>query len=287
MKKLLALLLALMMLFSVATVFAGCEDSGKKKSSSSKNDDDEDEDEDEDDEDEDEDKDNEDEDEDKDGEDEDDNKDGEDENNGDEDVDVTEPKATEPEPTEPEPTEPEPTEVESELLDAPYEVFDESLNNFVIGAQILSGSEYKYFEVGIQNISENEGILYYYDETEELMAYYCDGVLELYVYQDDAFVLDTATSDTDKMTKYQSMAYILSMFVDYPSLNGAGTKYELLGEEDDMAVYNVYDANGNLARVIYIDIATGICTYILDQNGNDIMWIEDVYEAIDFASYIQ
>ena len=49
MKQLLALLLALMMLFSVATVFAGCEDSGsKKKSSSSKKDDDDDEDEDED-----------------------------------------------------------------------------------------------------------------------------------------------------------------------------------------------------------------------------------------------
>lgn len=74
MKKLLALLLALMMLFSVATVFAGCEDSGKKKSSSSKkNDDDDDEDEDEDEDDEDEDKDGEDlNDEDKDGKDEDD-----------------------------------------------------------------------------------------------------------------------------------------------------------------------------------------------------------------------
>ena len=46
MKKLLALLLALMMLFSVATLFAGCDDSGKKKNSSSKRDDDEDDDED-------------------------------------------------------------------------------------------------------------------------------------------------------------------------------------------------------------------------------------------------
>lgn len=72
MKKLLALLLALMMLFSVATVFAGCEDSGKKKSSSSKKDDDDD------DEDEDEDKD----DEDKDDEDKDDDKDDENKDNG-------------------------------------------------------------------------------------------------------------------------------------------------------------------------------------------------------------
>lgn len=45
MKKLLCLLLALMMLFSVAALIAGCEDSGKKNTSSSKNDD-EDEDED-------------------------------------------------------------------------------------------------------------------------------------------------------------------------------------------------------------------------------------------------
>ena len=45
MKKILALLMALVMLFSVATLIAGCEDSGKKKNSSSKNDDDEDEDE--------------------------------------------------------------------------------------------------------------------------------------------------------------------------------------------------------------------------------------------------
>ena len=43
MKKLLALLLALAMLFSVASIFAGCEDSGKKKKSSSSRDDDEDE----------------------------------------------------------------------------------------------------------------------------------------------------------------------------------------------------------------------------------------------------
>lgn len=45
MKKLLCLLLALMMLFSVAAMIAGCEDSGKKNNASSKNDD-EDEDED-------------------------------------------------------------------------------------------------------------------------------------------------------------------------------------------------------------------------------------------------
>lgn len=48
MKKILCLLLALMMLFSVATLIAGCEDSKKEKNSSSKNDD-EDKDEDEDD----------------------------------------------------------------------------------------------------------------------------------------------------------------------------------------------------------------------------------------------
>ena len=48
MKKLLALFLALVMLFSVATLFAGCEeDGGKKKSSSQKQDDDEEEEEDE------------------------------------------------------------------------------------------------------------------------------------------------------------------------------------------------------------------------------------------------
>lgn len=52
MKKLIALLLALMMLFSVATVFAGCEDSGKKKKTSSRRDEDDDDDEDEDEEDE-------------------------------------------------------------------------------------------------------------------------------------------------------------------------------------------------------------------------------------------
>lgn len=83
-KKLMALLLAIMMLFSAATLLAGCEeDSGKKKkSSSSKKDEDEDEDEDEDKEDEDEDK----EDEDKDDEeDEDKNKDDEDEDKDEED----------------------------------------------------------------------------------------------------------------------------------------------------------------------------------------------------------
>ena len=39
MKKILCLLLALMMLFSVTTLLAGCDDSDKKKTSSSKNDD--------------------------------------------------------------------------------------------------------------------------------------------------------------------------------------------------------------------------------------------------------
>ena len=86
MKKLLALLLALMMLFSVATVFAGCEDSGKKKSSSSKNDDDEDEDEDEDKDNEDEDEDDKDKD-DEDKDDEDKDKDNEDEDDEDKDKD--------------------------------------------------------------------------------------------------------------------------------------------------------------------------------------------------------
>ena len=46
MNKLIAFLLALVMLFSVATVFAGCEDSSNKKTSSSKKHDDDDEDED-------------------------------------------------------------------------------------------------------------------------------------------------------------------------------------------------------------------------------------------------
>ena len=131
MKKILALLLTLMMLFSVATVFAGCDDSGSKKSSKSskKDDSDEDEDEDEDEDDsgedenenenknenEDEDKTNPDEDEDKTDPDED-----EDETEPDEDEDETEPEPTETEPepteTEPEPTEtdPEPTETEPE-----------------------------------------------------------------------------------------------------------------------------------------------------------------------------
>ena len=45
MKKIMALLLALMMLFSVATVFAGCEDSGKKKKTSSRRDEEDEEDE--------------------------------------------------------------------------------------------------------------------------------------------------------------------------------------------------------------------------------------------------
>ena len=46
-KKVLAFLLAMTMLFSVAAIFAGCEDSGKKKSSSSQKDDEDDEEEDE------------------------------------------------------------------------------------------------------------------------------------------------------------------------------------------------------------------------------------------------
>ena len=111
MKKLLAILLVIMMLFSVATVFAGC-DEGKSKSNKTQKDDDDDDDDDEDDED-----------------------DGDDGDKGTEDPDggettnpdgeptqpdatnpnatqpaVTEPAPTEPAPTEPEPTEPAPTE---------------------------------------------------------------------------------------------------------------------------------------------------------------------------------
>ena len=84
MKKIMALLLALMMLFSVATVFAGCEDSGKKKKTSSRRDEEDEDDEENDDE--------ENEDEDRDDEDE---EDGDDENE---------------DPTDPEPTETEPSE---------------------------------------------------------------------------------------------------------------------------------------------------------------------------------
>lgn len=84
MKKLIALLLVLTMLFSVATLFAGCEDDGGKKKSSSKHEDDED---DEDDEEE-----NEDADDDKDN--------GEDENNEDEDKNGKDNKQEE-KPTEP------------------------------------------------------------------------------------------------------------------------------------------------------------------------------------------
>lgn len=91
MKKLLALLLVIVMLFSVATVFAGCEDSGKKKKSSSSRDDDDEDDEDDEDE-----------------EDEDDKKDDE----------TTAPEG---DPTDPEPTDPEPTDPPVVL--SPYTIY--------------------------------------------------------------------------------------------------------------------------------------------------------------------
>ncbi len=94
MKQLLALLLALMMLFSVATVFAGCEDSGKKKKSSSSQDDDDDDEDDEDEED--------------------------DDKNDD---DVTDPDATDPDTTDPDVTDPEPTETEPPVIGTDYTIY--------------------------------------------------------------------------------------------------------------------------------------------------------------------
>ncbi len=139
MKKLLAILLVIMMLFSVATVFAGC-DEGKSKSNKTQKDDDDDDDDDNDDDD-----------------DEDDGDDGDD-GTTDPDGDVTEPdptepgatqpSATEPTPTEPAPTEPAPTEPAPTEPEPTEPIVPPVLENgFALGK--ISGSTYENTYTGI------------------------------------------------------------------------------------------------------------------------------------------
>ena len=293
MKKLLALLLALMMLFSVATVFAGCEDSGKKKSSSSSDDDDEDEEDEEDDEDEDEDKD-EDEDEDKDKEDDektgnDKPDDGKDYTEPDSDDEPTSGAVTRPlptEPIEPDPTEaPRPVEPDDEWLDSPYEDHDGDTDVYIC-AQILSGNEYQYFEIAKQKLGENEGFIYYCDETDEILLYIANNAIALYLPDDDGtFYVDTQTDTHTKMQMLENMSNIWKMFIDFDGMLGEDVRYLKIGEENDASGYEAYK-NGQLVRTFYIDIETGITMYIQDEYGNDMMWIEQAYLDFDLTRLI-
>lgn len=280
MKKLLALLLALMMLFSVATVFAGCEDSGKKKNSSSSKDDDEDE---EDEEDEDKDKD-EDEDEDKDGEDKDDENKGTVDEEKDNDKDDESEKPA-PKPTEGKLPDPEPVEPEDELLDSPYEEHDTNIDLYIC-AQFLNEGQYQYFEIAKQKTSKNEGLIYYSFGTGELMMEIMDDSMNLYVPDGSGnFVLDTETDDQSKMKLLETVSNLFVMFVDFDTLLGEGVQYKLLGTDNGCSVYEAY-SNGSLVRTFYVDQETGVTMYVADQNGNDLIWVEELYLDFDLAQLL-
>lgn len=272
MKKLIALLLALVMVFSVAAVFAGCEDDSKKNSKVEK-DEDEDEDEDE--------------------------KDDEttapegDETTAPEADDPTDPEPTDPEPTDPEPTDPEPTEddVTGELMDAPDVIFDENIKVLGMTIELVDGSDTVSAELGMQELSEDECYIYYCDEDVNAIVYIKGEEMVRYAYDEatELFVEDTEATAEDIANEVMGATYLMSMFVATPELF-AGAQYEKLGVEEiegygEVAAYNVY-ANGELIYTIYVQVETGLTLNIADAEGNDIAYVTFVTQDIDFASMI-
>ncbi len=279
MKKLLALLLVLVMLFSVATVFAGCEDGGKKKSSSSKNDDDDD-DEDEDEEDED----NEDDKDDKDNED-----DKNDESTGDKnegEIDVTEPsgnKATEPKATEPKVEEP--TENPNREVMSYIGVEKADLDQYLISACVSNNGTVQSFTIGKQKTASGEGILYYSDNNGDFFVKIEDDCGYLYVYDGYSYVLDTSASDQDIMSRVETCVEALSLFIDIESILGDSVGYRPADDYNGYACYEAY-MNGTLVRNIYLDYETGMVVCIQDADGNDLVWMEDFTTDVTLSDYI-
>ena len=253
-KKILALLLALTMMFSVVTLLAACEeDSGKKKSSSSKKDDDEDEDEDEDDEDN----------EDEDGEDEDKDGDEEDEDKDDEDEETEPDEDEETEPTEA-PTEPvadcyDGSKVTitfahtmgyslQSVLDAYIEKFNEQYPNITV-QQESYGSWYDIENRISTEIltGEQPNIAYCYPD--HLAAYNNAGALvalNKFIADNAKIIRADGKTETFGLTRQQINNFIPAFYNEGLAL-GDGNMYSLpLNKSTEVMYYNktFFEANG-------------------------------------------
>ncbi len=247
MRKLLALLMVLCMLFSVATVFAGCEDGGKKKSSSSKNDDDEDEDEDDEEENDDENKDDENKD--------DENKDegnGDDEGNGEETPNDTEPEATEP--TAPAATE----DPKNQYQDA--DAFDRLESDYEKHLNIKYGLDATYIEDLTADFIVNAGTMNHYSLDSIIEAMQDPDVMEYYLenefYYDDylgsnihADITEFSYFEVDEETADAILAAIIEDYdyygfdaSDADALVGIDCDYILSGDDDSWneESYSIY-----------------------------------------------
>lgn len=260
MKKLIALLLALVMVFSVAAVFAGCEDDSKKNSKVEEDDEEEKDD---------------------------------DETTAPEGDETTAPEGddpTDPEPTDPEPTDPEPTEG-SNLMDAPDIVFNENIKVLGMMVELNEGGETATAELGIQELSEDECYLYYCDEDLNAIVYINGDTMVKYTYDEatETYVEDTETDAETLAGEVMGATYLLGMFMA-PTEMLTGAQYEKLGVEEidgygEVAAYNVY-ADGELIYNLYIQVETGLTLNIADAEGNDLAYVTFVTQDIDFASMV-
>lgn len=271
MKKLLALLLVLVMVFSVATVFAGCEDDSKKSSKSEEKEEEEDE-----------------------------KKD--DETTAPEEDGTTAPEAptdpepTEPDPTETEPTEPEPTETEpaGELMDAPDVTFDTSIQSLAMLCTVYSDGNETSIEVDVQYVSDDEMLVCYCDYTNEIdvILYITSaGQLSLYRYTEEGYVLDESATEEEIYGYFTAAANISNMFTDYAVAFGEGCQYKNVGtaESEDfgeVVAYEVYDATGTLTYAMYVQVETGIIVGIVDANGDPVAAITYMTQDFDLTELI-
>ncbi len=261
MKKLLALLLVLVMVFSVATVFAGCEDDSKKSSNSDEKEDEEKED---------------------------------DETTAPEGDETTAPEGDETtapaDPTDPEPTDPEPTETEpvGELMDAPDVTFDDSIQNLAMLCTIYQNGQELSVEVDVQQVSDDEMLICYCDYTNEIdvLIYITSaGELALYRLGEEGYVLDESATEEEIYGYYTAAASVSNMFTDYYAAFGDGYQYKNVGQEvsedfGDVVAYEVYNAEGVLSYGMYVQVETGIILAIVDAEGEPVASI--VYMTQDF-----
>lgn len=271
MKKLIALLLALTMVFSVACVFAGCEDDSKKNSKVEEEEEEE--------------------------------KDDDettapegDETTAPEGDETTAPEGddpTDPEPTDPEPTDPEPTEddVTGELMDAPDIVFDENIKVLALMVEMNDGGEITTVEVGLQDLSDEEGYFYYCDESINALYYVNGTTFVKYSYDEasETYIEDTSADTQALAVEIMGAASVIAMFTS-PADMMPGAQYEKLGVEEidgygEVAAYNVY-IDGELTNTLYIQVETGLTLNIADAEGNNIAYVTFVTQDIDFSTLI-
>ena len=268
MKKMLALLMAFLMLFSVATLISGCEDSGKKKSSSKTDDVDDVDDEDEEDE----------EDDGKEGNDEGSDKNSDDNNNDGNNNNNEDNTSTG-------------DGDDGDQGGGTSYVLDLTFNKKDYDRISVSGMVYgTKFEYAYQTISENETLVYYSKGDSTVIYRDCDDKLDRYIVTAEGCYEDTEEYETIKRTDYIDVINDGDWFLRHSAWTFFAT-YKKIGTESHetfgtLYVYEVYDMNDELLYIYKLH-STGIMAYVLDAKGNVLAELENVAtEGFDLTEII-